>query len=118
MKFDEFKQLFLSALEIAADNAEKALGKKIPHTYEVILHCTGHSGDVLSVDEAAASLFIDENKFYAVIDVAVQQVSLNATRVFVRCSGHAPVPFEKTWNFSNGNGSFKQLFAQIREVDD
>lgn len=116
MKFEEFKDLFIQSLEIAADNAERLLGKSIPRTYEVLLHGAGCSGDIIDVDKAAIMLFIDEDSSYFVVDVAVQQVSPSISRIFVRASGHPPVPFAKTWDTPTGSGPFKQLIAQIQEV--
>ncbi len=117
MQFDEFKQLFASALEIAAENAEGELGREISRSYEIILHGAGHSGDIVDPDKAAIDLFIDEERFYRVIDIAVQQVSSEVSRVFVRVSGHKPVPFDETWDTPKGSGPFKQIMAQIQEVD-
>lgn len=117
MKFEEFKDLFVQSLEIAADNAERELGKQIPRKYQIRLHGAGHSGDILSVDEVATLLFIDDSSFYRIIDVAVQQVSPSVSEIFVRVSGHNPVPFEQTWDTPKGSGPFKQIMAQIQEVD-
>lgn len=118
MNFEEFKDLFIRSLEIAADNAERELGKQIPRKYEVLLHGAGHSGDVLDVDEVATLLFIDQESFYRIIDVAVQHVLPNVSRIFVRVSGHLPVSLERTWDTPKGSGPFKQIMAQIQEVDE
>lgn len=117
MEFEEFRQLFISALESAVKNAEGELGRSISGNYEVILHGAGYSGDIVDVNTAAANLYVGKNEFYRVIDVAVQQVSPNVSRIFVRVSGHKPVPFYETWNTPEGSGPFKQIMAQIQEVD-
>ena len=38
MKRDEFKQLMLSAFEMAVQNAEQALGMSIPREFQIKLH--------------------------------------------------------------------------------
>ncbi len=117
MKFEEFKELFVQSLDIAADNAESALGKQIPRVYKIQLYGPGHSGDVLDVDEATSLLFINEASSYRIIDVAVKQISPSFSTIFVRVSGHKPVPFEQTWDTPKGRGPFKQIMALIQETD-
>lgn len=118
MNFKDFKILFIRSLEIAVANAEEELGKPISRTYEVMLYGAGHSGDILDVDTAVKEIYLDERKFYRVIDVAVQRVSPKGTRLFMRVSGHKPVPFEQTWNTPEGSGPFKQIMAQIAQFDE
>lgn len=115
MKLEEFKDLFVRSLEVAADNAEKELGRHIPRKYEIRLHGVGHSGDIVEIDNAAVLLFIDEEYFYRIIDVAVQKVSPHVSTIFIRVSGHEPVHLEQTWD-PQGSGPFKQIMAQIQEV--
>lgn len=109
--------MFVQSLDIAAVNAESALGKQIPREYKIQLYGSGHSGDVLDVDKAASLLFINESSSYRIIDVAVKQVSPSLSTVFVRVSGHEPVPFEQTWDTPKGRGPFKQIMALIQELN-
>jgi hypothetical protein len=117
LKFEDFKELLVQSLEIAADNAESALGKQIAREYKIQLYGPGHSGDILDVDEAATLLYINESSFYRIIDIAVKQISPRFSTVFVRVSGHKPVPFEKTWDTPKGHGPFKQIMALIQVLD-
>lgn len=57
MNFQQFKNLFIRSLEIAADNSEKELGKKIPRANEILFYGAGHSDDILDVDTAANLVF-------------------------------------------------------------
>jgi hypothetical protein len=52
----EFHQLFAAALERATQHAEKRLGQSIPRYYSIELHGAGHSGDVMTTDEAVNAL--------------------------------------------------------------
>lgn len=116
MEFEEFRHLFLSALETAVENAEEMLSRSIPRQYEIVLHGRGYSGQVVDVESVAINLYIDGERFYRVIDVAVQHVFPSITRIFVRVSGHDPVPLADTWNTPKGSGPFKQIVAQIQET--
>ena len=108
----EFHQLFAAALERATQHAEKRLGQSIPHRYSIELHGAGHSGDVMTTDEAVNALYLGKDRFYRVIDVAITAVSDQFSRVFVRASAHQPSTFEETWNDPPGGGPFKQLMAE------
>ena len=119
MKFEEFRDLFAVTVETAINNAEMQLDKPIPRQYEISFHGFGYSGEIVTFDEATKALYINENNFYRIIDVAVQKVTPSVSQVFVRVSGHPPVPFSQTWNTPVGNGPFKQLIASnIEELED
>ena len=111
MQKHEFKQLFLKALEEAAAYADECLGKSVARDFEIEFHRAGHSGSVLSPEEAFDLMYISEDRFYKIIDVAVIDVQPNKTRVFICLSGHSPGAFEETWNQPPGVGPFKQLRA-------
>jgi hypothetical protein len=108
---EEFRELFQRALNIAADNAEANLPKSIPRSFLVALHSFGYDDKLLSVDEAVDKMYLGNDRFYRIIDVAVIEVSLNDSVVFVRVSGHAPGPLGATWD-PTGSGPFKQLIAE------
>ncbi len=116
MTKDEFKELFDGALKSAAAHAEQRLNRQLPTDFQIMLHGAGHRGDLLSPSEAVDALFLGENKFYRVIDVAVVAVSDQFTRVFVSASGHEPGSFEQTWNEPPGSGPFKQVFSKEIEI--
>lgn len=106
---EEFRRLFDSALESAARNAEGHLGHSVPRSFRILLHGAGHPGDLVEPETALDALYISEDRFYRIIDVAVQAVDPRCTTVFVRASSHTPSRFEQTWNDPPGGGPFKQL---------
>jgi hypothetical protein len=117
MNQDEFATRFLGALDRAAEEAERRLGRAIPRMYEVRLHGVGDAGELLDPARAAELLYLGEERFYRIIDVAVVEVTERSTICFVRVSGHRPGTFAETWNTPLGSGPFKQLqAAEIKVV--
>src|SRR6185436_14842876 len=112
MNKDSFKNLFERSLEVAALNAEAKLGRSVPHAFMIELHDAGHSGILLTPDQTFELLFLGEDIFYRIIDIAATTVFRSYTRVFVRISNHAPSTFDKTWNQPPGTGPFKQILAE------
>lgn len=118
MTKDDFKNLFEAALERSVTSAEEQLQRKLPQNFRILLHGAGHSGDLLHPSAVLDEIYLGEDKFYTIIDIAVVEVSKQSATIFVRVSSHAPVPFEQTWNDPPGNGPFKLLVAkEIRIVD-
>jgi hypothetical protein len=109
MTFEAFEALFEAELEKAAQYAEKRGGSSVPRNFIIELHGTGYSKEIFDVETAAMALWIDEDSFWVVIDVSVKEISEDVTKVFVRASGHWPVPFEQTFNYASGTGPFKQI---------
>ena len=110
----DFRKLFLQALHVAADNAEKRLGKPIPRSFVVELHAPRSAGGPIRLDDALDYLFIDTDHFYRIIDVAIKVVLPTQSIAFVRVSGHTPAEWGKTWDPS-GTGPFKQILAKDLE---
>lgn len=116
MQIEEFNDLFLDVLETASANAERILEHSVPRYHKILLFGAGYSGQLMNVSEAVKALYISSDKFYFVIDVAVQKVTNESCVVFVRVSGHEPTEFENTLNRPKGNGPFKQIEAQIEDL--
>ncbi|HEX2151996.1 MAG TPA: hypothetical protein VHG31_08370 [Stellaceae bacterium] len=114
MNKDEFRSLFLRALNEAAKNAEHILRRRVPHSFLIELHAPDSPGGPLEVDRALDQLYLGRDRFYRVIDVAIRRVLPGKLVAFVRVSGHAPAPFSETWDPS-GLGPFKQLVPEIIE---
>lgn len=112
----EFRQRFEAALEVAMQNAERQLRHPLSRRLSIRLYGADHAGDVLEVDQATDVLYLGEDLFYRIIDIAVIETNSQATVLFVRASGHAPATFEHTWNDPPGNGPFKQLLAKTIKV--
>ena len=112
----EFHELFLGALEAAAELAEGRLGCAIPRNYEIEFHGLGEMGGVISVDRAEGLLYLGSDKFFKIIDISIKKISKNRCIVFVRPSGHAAVQLGETWN-ADGFGPFKQIQASVIEED-
>ena len=108
MTKDEFSQLFESALELAARQAEEQTGQSIPRKFQILLYGADHSGDQVDLLAATDILYLGEDKFYRIIDLSVtQEFSL----VFTRISSHEPGTFAQTWNNPTGYGPFKLMLA-------
>jgi hypothetical protein len=111
MTKEQFRELFLRALDKAADNAQRNLTDPVPRTFLIELHAPGMSDVPVNADAALEKLYLGSDRFYRVIDVAVIKVLPGRTLVFVRVSGHAPGGFSDTWN-TDDLGPFKQLSAE------
>lgn len=104
----EFRELFQRQLNVAADNAEAKIGNPISRLFLVRLHAFGNDDRLLSVDEAIDKIYLGSDRFYPIIDVAVEEVLPNESLAFVRVSGHSPDVLSATWD-PTGSGPFKQI---------
>jgi hypothetical protein len=111
MTKSEFRQLFLTALNSAAANAEAKVANPISHSFVIELHAPGVAGRLVGVDEALDRLFLGSDRFYRIIDVAIKKLLPGQSVAFVRASGHLPAEFSKTWDPSS-LGPFKQIIAE------
>ena len=111
MKPEEFSQLFMDALELAAENAKQELQIAVPRDFRIMFSGAGHDRDLMEIEDALFKLYLGEDIFYHVIDVAVVEVHPERTIVFVRPSNHQPGPWEQTWNKPPGWGPFNQLLS-------
>jgi hypothetical protein len=111
-----FRELFEAALDEAAQNAERKLNREVPRNFVVLLYGLGYNGAPLDLETAVDALYLGEDSFFVIVDLAVMEVNARSTKVFVRPSGHRPVPFEHTWNYKAGTGPFKQLIAEQIKV--
>jgi hypothetical protein len=114
MNQHKFRDLFQRALKSAAKVADERVGKRVPRSFLIELHDPTSLGEIMSVDEAVDRLYLGENKFYQIIDIAIQKISFDHTIAFVRVSGHPPGPFSQTWEPTRF-GPFKQILAQSIE---
>ena len=115
MTKDDFRKLFLAALNKAADNAQEKLGKPISHSFMIELHAPTSPGLTVSVDEALDQIYLGSDRFYRIIDVAIKKLLPGEAIAFVRVSGHPPAEFSETWEPS-ALGPFKQIIAE--KIDD
>jgi hypothetical protein len=118
MSFGEFYELFESALSIAVGNAEKRLHQRLPHEIIVELHGAGNTGKLMDPFQAAKVLYLGEDRYYRVIDIALIKVNKRESIVFVRASSHSPGTFAQTWNNPHGSGPFKQIMATEIEIEE
>jgi hypothetical protein len=107
----DFRKLFLRALREAAELADVKLAKRIPRSFLIELHAPTSSGNIMNVDEAMDRIYIGNDRFYRIIDIAVRGISSNQAIAFVRVGGHPLCPFSQTWDPKN-LGPFKQILAQ------
>lgn len=111
MTRNDFCTLFVRALNLAADQAERRLGTRIPRSFVIELHAPGCSGRRVGIEEAVDRLWLDGDRFYRIIDTAIRQVLPEGSVAFVRVSGHPPAAFESTWDPS-ALGPFKPILAE------
>lgn len=108
MEKSNFRELFLRALNTAAENAEKNLAQPISRSFLIELHAPGSPGLHVGVDEALDQIYLGNDRCYKMIDVTIKELLPHESVAFVRVSGHKPTEFDKTWDPS-GTGPFKQL---------
>jgi len=112
----EFRNLFLRAMNAAAENAEARLARPVPRSFTIELHAPPSSpGQTVSVDRALDKIYLGHDRFYKVIDVAIRRRLPRKSVAYVRVSGHPPAPFSQTWDPAN-LGPFKQIVAE--EIED
>jgi hypothetical protein len=114
MTKNSFRELFVRALNGAAENAESKLGKPIPRSYLIELHAPPVGGGVVTVDEALDCIYLGSDRFYRIIDVAIKELLPGKSLAFVRVSGHKPAAFDQTWAPSAA-GPFKQIISETIE---
>jgi hypothetical protein len=115
----DFLELFLRVLNGAAEVTEAKLKKPVPRSFSIRLHSFGNDDHLISVDETIDKMYLGRDRFYRIIDVAIEEVLPEESVVFVRVSGHPPDALSATWDPS-GSGPFKQFqFDDIvdRRVD-
>jgi hypothetical protein len=110
-----FRELFEAALNEAAENAERVLRADVSRNFLIELHLYGVR--LCDVDLALDSLWLDQDRAYQVIDVAVLRVEPDKTTLFVRVSGHDPVPWDETYQASELKGPFKQMIYENLKME-
>lgn len=113
----EFEQLFRKGLDTAARNAEEYFDISVPRDFRVVLYGADRSGAELPIEECVELLYLGEDRFFKLIDLAVLKVSGGTTAVFVRVSEHQPGSFQSTAHYSDGMGPFHQLISGEIELD-
>ena len=111
MNKDEFRGLFLRALQEAAENAELVLSRKVPRSFLVELHAPDSPYEPLTIDGAVDRMYLGGNRFYQIIDVAIRRVHSAKSVAFVRMSDGPPGSFSETCDPA-GLGPFKQLIPE------
>ena len=108
MTREKFRELFFQAINVAITNTEMRLGRPLPAEYKVELHAPGFPGQTVSLETAVEAIFLSNDVFYRIIDVAVKRVSDLDSLLFVRVSGHPPAGWTMTWD-PKDLGPFKQI---------
>jgi hypothetical protein len=111
MTKNDFRDLFIRALDGAAADAEARLAKPIPRSFVIELHAPTSAGRRMSVHDALDHIYLGDDRFYKIIDVAISGLSPRKSVAFVRVSGHPPTAFSQTWDPSN-LGPFKRMIAE------
>lgn len=110
MDKEQFRALFTKALEAAVVAAQEAHNCLLQRPLRVELHGAGSPGTRMTPDQALENLFINDNLFWRIIDVAVIGANEEFTIMFVRASGHTPSPWDQTWD-PDGAGPFQVTVA-------
>ena len=116
MTRDEFADAFRSAIMDSIGLARKNTGGRVPERFKIEFHGFGQNGKTLEIDEALELLYVGPDRYLKVIDVSVVRIMPSYCVVFVRPSGHAPGPFQDTWNQPPGSGPFKQLICESIQI--
>ena len=116
MSKEEFKTLFEHALEVAAQNAEKKLGRPVPRQFAIAMGGLAPKTRILSKEVTLEKIYLGPDKFYRIIDVSVCRVSKDVSSVYLVISGHTPCSLDQTWNQPPGSGPFKQVLADKVEL--
>jgi hypothetical protein len=111
MTKSDFRELFLRALNAAAADTEAMLAKPVPRSFRIELHAPNSPGRIVSVEQALDQIYLGDDCFFKIIDVAIKRLLPQKSVAFVRVSGHPPGAFSQTWDPSN-LGPFKQLIAE------
>ena len=111
----EFRSLFEKALAAAIKLAKiRVPSSRLADFVKIDLHAPNAPHELINLDQALDAIYIGEDQFYKIIDVAVwRNRSPNNLIGFVRVSGHLPCPLSQTWD-PDGLGPFKPMI--IRNV--
>jgi hypothetical protein len=120
MNRESFKKVFEEAIEKAILAQEEIQNRQLPRNFEVQFYGMDVSGEIIDVDLATDLLYIGEDEFVYLVDIAALGANSKVTRFFVRVSGYPPkATFEETYNDPPGSGPFKQViemqFRQLQE---
>lgn len=105
----KFAELFATVIERAIAEAERSVGHNLSNHVEIKLFGASYSGQTLNLPSVIDVLYLDEHRFYKLIDVAVMESDKYSTYLFVRVSDHEPGTWEDTYDPYNGMGPFKLL---------
>ncbi len=112
---DEFRALFLRAIDDTIDVAQAEVAEPLPRAVRFVLDAFGRGRDESSLEEVLALLYRD-GTFPRVVDVFVRGVASERTIIKVSPSGHAYVSdVAQTWNNPPGMGPFKSLGFTARD---
>jgi hypothetical protein len=104
----KFRSIYDSAIDETLRRYSLKCRQKTGKSLLVELHGGGTSGRKLNKDDAFDSIYIDDMKYYRVIDLAVKSNSVNEVIIFARISEYKPSLFEDTYSPSEF-GPFKIL---------
>jgi len=114
MTRSEFLARFDQQVSAAISAAESRLGKELPSERIIRLHGAGLGGKPVSASEAGSLLWLGDDLFFGIIDIAVTAYDGTTVELFVRPSGHPPAPWSQTWE-PDGAGPFKQIASAVIE---
>lgn len=94
----QFNALFRGAIDEAIAAAQKVIQRAVPPTILVELHSLHVHGELVSASRALDEIYLDEMRFFKIVDIGFKGIDHDKCVVFVRVSGHSPGPFSETWD--------------------
>ncbi|HUY79063.1 MAG TPA: hypothetical protein VMV29_19985 [Ktedonobacterales bacterium] len=106
---EEFKGLFIRAIDDALALAQQACSDVLPQQIKLYVGAFGLDGQEVGIDEAI-QLVYHSGSFPVLIDIAVSGITENSTILWIRPSSRPYVTdVEKTYDGVAGLGPFKPL---------
>lgn len=114
MTKDDFKKRFHAAIAEARRLTAEAYHMDLAPNDEIVLFGAGVSGVRMSAEEALGRLYLGDQWFFKLIDVAVVEADDGKTIEFVRPSNHTPCEIHETWNRGEGLAPFKAILGVLK----
>ena len=110
MNLAQYCEVFAQAVEASIKEAEKAHRISLPRDLIFEIPFKGLPDRYSNIEDMAKVIYLNENSFYRIIDVAVRAEISGQSLVWVRVSGHPPSEWKDTWDPAV-YGPFKSIIS-------